>query len=121
MPGVPQRTDFAFLAGLLDRGGGFCASERSSTIGLKVVAPPKLRIWLVMRFGGSDTTRAWWLTRHADLRYVLTQVRPFLVARERAAAAMIDLIDHMDSRESYHGDAAWRKRRDQLKGVVRAA
>jgi hypothetical protein len=120
LPGVPQHSDFAYLAALLDR-GGFCARAKSSTVGLKVVAPPKVRNWLVMRFGGQDTTRAWWLTRQADVRYVLTRVRPYLVVRGRAAGAMIELIDHLASRESYHGDPEWRRERDRLKGAVRAA
>lgn len=120
LPGPPQQVEIAYLAGLIDRGGGFTAS-RPNAVGLKLVCSRPLRQWLVMRFGGSDTARSWWLTRQANLLFLLPRVLPYLVVRTDECKAMIALLEHTAERGSYHGDAAWRQRRDDLMGAVRAA
>lgn len=119
LPGPPQQTELAYLAALIDRSGTFCASANSGTVGIKITAPPALRNWLVMRFGGADSSRAWTLSRQADVRYVATGVLPYLVVKRRAGAAFLLLLEHMATREHYHGTAEWRAERDRLKADVR--
>lgn len=119
LPGPPQQVELAYLAGLVDRSGGFTAS-RPNTIGLKVTCSPALRRWLLMRFGGFDTSRCWWLTRRADLAYVITHMRPFLVVRGGQAEAMSTLLDHLNGRDDYHGSPEWRRKRVELMSAVRA-
>jgi len=120
LPGLPEQVEIAYLAGLIDRGGGFTAS-RPNAVGLKIVCTRPLRHWLVLRFGGSDTTRVWWLTRQADLLFLLPRVLPYLVVRTDECKAMIALLEHVSARASYNGDAEWRQRREDLMGAVRAA
>lgn len=121
LPGLPSQTDLAYLAGLIDGCGTFACAEKSSTIGLKISAPPRLRNWLVLRFGGYDTARAWWLTRQADLRYVVTGVAPYLVRKRAPAQTFLVLLGHLATRESYHGTAEWRAERERLKAACRRA
>lgn len=120
LPGPPEQVEVAYLAGLIDRGGGFTAST-PNTVGLKLVCRRPLRHWLVLRFGGSDTTRAWWLTRQANLLFLLPRVEPYLVVRADECRAMIALLEHVSSRSTYNGDDDWRQRRDELMAAVRAA
>lgn len=119
LPGPPEQAEIAYLAGLLDRSGGFVATP--AVVGLKIVAPPALRNWLVLRFGGSDSTRAWTLTRQADLNFLLPRLRSYLVTRVDECEAMLALLEHLAAREGYHGDDAWRQRRADLIAAVRAA
>lgn len=118
IPGPPEQVEIAYLAGLIDRGGGFTAS-RPNAVGLKIVCTPALRDWLGMRFGGSGT-RAWWLTRQANLLFLLPRVLPYLVVRADECRAMIALLEHVSDRGGDR-DEAWRQRRDDLMGAVRAA
>lgn len=120
LPGPPQQTELAYLAALVDRSGTFCASANSSTVAIKVTAPPALRLWLMVRFGGIDGPRSWQLSRQADLRYVATGIAPYLVVKRGAGTAFLDLLAHLATRESYHGTADWRAERDRLKGEVRS-
>lgn len=119
IPGPPEQVEIAYLAGLIDRGGGFTAS-RPNAVGLKIVCQRPLRHWLAMRFGGSDTVRAWWLTRQSNLLFLLPRVLPYLVVRSDECRAMIALLEHVSAREAERDDA-WRQRRDDLMGAVRAA
>lgn len=119
LPGPPQRTELAYLAALVDRSGGFCASQQSATIAIKLSAPPELRQWLLLRFGGHQSQTSWILGRQADLHYVATGIAPFLVVKRRAGAAFVELLEHCARRPSYHGSADWRAERDRLKAEVR--
>lgn len=119
LPGPPEQTEIAYLAGLVDRGGGFVVSER--VVGLKVVAAPALRNWLVLRFGGHDSTRAWTLTRQANVAFLLPRLLPYLVARADECKAMMELVSHCQARGGYHGTDEWRRRRDDLIAAVRVA
>lgn len=112
--------ELAYLAALLDRSGSFTAS-RTNAIGIRVTGPAELRRWLVLRFGGYDTTRAWCLERQADLAFLLPRLRPFLVIRTDECVAMEMLVTYMGGRESYHGDQEWRTGRQQLMDAVVAA
>lgn len=119
LPGPPQQTELAYLAGLVDRAGGFMAS-RPNAIGLKIVCGPTLRNWLVMRFGGHDSSRAWTVTRQADLGFLLPRLLPYLVTRSAECSAMIALVGHVSSRPTYRPDQDWKTERTRLMDAVRA-
>lgn len=115
LPGLPQQTELAYLAGLLDRSGGIVRDPA----GLKLVVSEKLRSWLLVRFGGFETAAgAWWLTQQATLLYLLPQVRRYAVPRGPQLEALEALVAHSANRERYHGDDEWRQRRDQLREAV---
>lgn len=117
LPGLAQQVELAYLAGLLDRAGGFNAAK-PNTIGLRLTVDDELGEWLLLRFGGTLSGRTWWLTRQADLAVVLAGVEPFLVARRARCAALRALVAHLRARTSYHGTPEWRERRSQLMRAV---
>lgn len=117
LPGLPQQTDLAYLAGLVDRGGGFVTRPP----GLKIRAAPALRSRLLQRFGGTEHSASgtWTLSQTATLTYLLPALSPFVIARQLELEAMIQLLAHHTSRPNYHGDEEWRERREQLRAAVR--
>lgn len=115
IPGLPTQAELAYLAGLLDRGGGFTES------GLKIVGPPALRHWLSARFGGTESGGAWLLRRQADLLFLVPRVRPYLTTRIAESEALHLVLLNLRDRGSYDGDAPWREERARLRGAVRAA
>jgi hypothetical protein len=117
LPGLPARTDFAYLAALLDRGGLTAAHS----IGIKIVGDEPLTAWLRSRFGGRCTGRTWWLTRQADLLVVIVNVVPHMKVRREQAQAMGELLHHARARARYHGDAEWRAERERLRSAVSAS
>lgn len=116
LPGPPQQTELAFLAGLLER-GGFIAT-RPNMVGIKITGSEALVDWLAVRFGGRASGRTWWLLRQADVLFVAQQVRPYLVTAISTCEAMCGLLEHTRARELYHGDDEWRTERDRLLRAV---
>lgn len=114
---MPSQADFAYLAGLLDR-GGFMAAR---SIGLKLVVPFPLGGWLRLRFGGRVNGNVWWQTRQADLLILLPRIEPHLKVRARECRALAVLVGHNAHRLDYHGSDGWRARREALRGAVAAA
>lgn len=125
MPGVPPTSSFAWLAGVIDRGGGFTVDP----LGLKISGSMGLTGELYITFGGrlynaddlSAGRSTWWQTRHADLGIILPRVHGHLNVRAAECEAIRDLLAHHDRRTTYHGDARWRARRDTLRAAVAAA
>lgn len=116
IPGLPTQAELAYLAGLLDRGGGFTASQPGS-IGLKIVGDEVLRHWLLARFGGSESAGAWVLRRQADLDFLLPRLLPYLTTRVAECDALRRLVDYLIHRDSYTPGAGWH---DDCRRLMRA-
>jgi hypothetical protein len=117
LPGPPVQSELAYLAGLLDRGG----MVASRSIGLKIEGPPPLLAWLRSCFGGSISSGTWWLTRQADLLFILPRVEPHLRVKKLRCRTLCRLVAHCHNRASYHGDPEWRAERDRLRQLVATA
>jgi hypothetical protein len=120
MPGVPGRDFWVWLAGVIDARGGFTVNP----VGIKIAGSMELTGTLYIHLGGRlydtpDPFRSiWWQTRQADVRLILPLVQPRCYVRRLESAAMVELVEHLAQRKSYHGDKRWREKREKLRAAV---
>lgn len=128
LPGIPDVAACAWIGGLIDRSGGFATNP----IGLKITGPYPLCRQLYIVAGGRihvpdrpqdmlSAKATWWQTRQADLRVLLPRIRPHVRVRYAQLDAMVELLEHLETRKSYHGDKRFRAKREQLRGDVARA
>lgn len=127
LPGIPDVAACAWIGGLIDRSGGFATNP----IGLKITGPYPLCRQLYIVAGGRIVApeiaripgprATWWQTRQADLRVLLPRIRPHVRVRYAQLDAMVELLEHLETRKSYHGDKRFRAKREQLRGDVARA
>jgi hypothetical protein len=144
----PAETDFAYLAGIMDGEGYFCASVKSNAFGMRVKMLDAEAIdWLHATFGGQRSSaevtkrgrvaHVWLLQRQADLLVVLPRIAPYLRIKQPRAEAMLALIRHLQARPVFavpsrrrtQEDRArlddalglWRARSVDLRGRIAAA
>lgn len=102
----PSTVAIAYLAGILDGEGCFQISTKTNSFGLQVsMTTPKVPLWLRAHFGGHISSAGrtvvgrplhkWLLQRHADLRYVLRLVLPYVVLKRAETKAMLALVEHI--------------------------
>lgn len=127
LPGIPDSPTTAWLGGVIDRGGGFTTDP----VGIKVTGPVVLcrqlyivaggRIYVPAAEAGPKATATWVQTRQADLRLLLPRLDPYVRVRHHELRAMIELLEHLATRKSYHGSVKWRTRREGLRAAVARA
>ena len=142
----PSETDFAYLAGIMDGEGYFAGGRNTNSFGFRVsMSDYEAPRWLQETFGGllyeRQTTHKphliWYISRQADLRFLIAGVRPYLRVKGPRADAMLALLDHLAAQPTYEKltrdcsrrerderraiRAEWKKRREELRCAIAAS
>ena len=108
----PTDAQIGYLAGIMDGEGYFVGGERTNSFGLRVAMIDQPVIERLAEWFGGNATRGgltvagnrvfvWYLSRQADLLYLLPRLHPLLVCKAAQASAMLDLIAHLDAPPAY--------------------
>jgi len=129
---IISKTDFAYLAGIIDGEGYFAPKIGSNTFGLKVRVTDSILIeYLKNTFGGrayykTDETvsgkwvHAWELSKMEELKDILLGILPYLIIKKEQAKAMISLIEHIQSKPQwkYPTSRAITSERDKRRAII---